>query len=322
MEALEGAAPVVAEAVRSGFVEARHRGHLIAVAADGTAALSVGDPARPFHPRSANKPMQALGMLRAGLALDGELLALACASHAGEDFHARGVARILADVGLDESALRCPPARPEDDPALVAFLRAGREATPLRNNCSGKHAAMLATCVRNGWPTDSYTAPDHPLQQRIRATIEELTGETVAHTAVDGCGAPAFAVSLVGLARAYRALALGAPGSLERRIADVVAAFPAWVSGTHRDEAELIGRVPGLLAKGCAEACYAAALPDGRAVALKIDDGASRARPVVMAVALRRLGVPGLDDLTHAPVYGGGRRVGDLRALDPDGTSS
>lgn len=310
-------APIVAEVVRSGFVEARHRGHVIALESDGSVAWSIGEVTRPIHPRSANKPLQALAMVRAGLGLEGELLALVCASHAGEDFHAQSVTRILADVGLDATALRCPPARPEDEDALASLLRSGRDANPIRNNCSGKHSGMLATCVRNGWPTRTYVDPDHLLQKGIRATIEELTGETVAHTAVDGCGAPAFAFSLAGLARAYRALALGASGTPERRIADAVAAHPTWVSGTRRDEAKLIGGVPGLLAKGGAEACYAAALPDGRTVALKIDDGANRARPVVMAAALRRLGVdaPVLDELASSPLLGGGARIGEIRPV-------
>lgn len=310
-------APVVAEVVRSGFVEARHRGHVIALEADGSVAWAIGDTAHPILPRSVKKPLQALGMLRAGLDLEDRLLALVCASHAGEDFHADGVREILAGAGQDEPALHCPPARPEDDPALVAFLRAGGEATPIRNNCSGKHAGMLATCVVAGWPTDSYADPDHPLQKLIRTTIEELAGESVAHTAVDGCGAPAFAFSLAGLARAYRLLALGEPGTPERRIAATVAAHPTSVSGTRRDEARLISNVPGLLAKAGAEACYAAALPDGRTVALKIDDGAGRARPVVMAAALRRLGVdaPVLSELATAPVVGGGRPVGELRPV-------
>ena len=310
---------VVAEVVRSGLVESRHHGSVVALDADGVAVLTVGDTGTPMYPRSSNKPGQAAAMVRHGLPLDGELLALAAASHSGEDFHLRGTRRILASAGLDESLLRNTPGWPLDEIAMVAYARQGRDRSSIAADCSGKHAAMLVTCTVNRWSTDDYLLPDHPLQQAIRGTIAELAGESVAHVGVDGCGAPLFALTLTGVARMYRSLALGAPGSAERRVVDAIQEHPQWTSGTTRHEARLIRAVPCLFAKAGAEGVYAAALDDGRAVALKIADGGHRAAPVVMAAALRRLGVdhPVLVELGRAPVLGGGEPVGEIRAALP-----
>ncbi len=311
---------VVAEIVRSGFVEGHHYGSVVALDADGSVAWSVGDAASQIFPRSCNKPVQALGMLRAGLDLDGELLALACASHSGEPFHLDGVRKILAGAGLDESALQTPPDYPLDDEAREAVIRQGGAKAPITMNCSGKHAAMLATCVANGWDTSTYLSPDHPLQVAIAETFAELTGEPVEAVAVDGCGAPLLSTSLSGLARAFRALSVAEEGP-EARIAGAIRGNPEYVSGTRRDEARLLRAVPGAIGKAGAESCYAVALPDGRAVALKTDDGAARVRPVLMAEALRRLGVtttPGVDAAEveatgRVELLGGGRPVGEIR---------
>lgn len=294
----------------------------MALAADGSVDWSLGDVRAAVYPRSCNKPMQAVGMLRAGLRLDGELLALAAASHSGEPFHLLGVRQILADVGLDEGALQNPPDFPLDEVSRVEYIQAGHAKSPLAMNCSGKHAAMLATCVVNGWPTETYRDLTHPLQREIAATFAELTAEPIAWTGVDGCGAPLFATSLVGLARAFRTLVLARPGSPERRVADAYVAHPEFASGTTRDEAALMHAVPGAVCKAGAEGCYALALPDGRAVALKIEDGASRGRPVVMAAALHRLGAdrePGVDTdavlaTGRVAVLGAGAPVGELRS--------
>jgi L-asparaginase II len=312
---------VVAEIVRSGFVEGHHYGSVVVLAADGSVDWSVGDVESPVLPRSCNKPVQALGMLRAGLDLDGELLALASASHSGEPFHLEGVRRILAGAGLDESALQTPPDYPLDDQARDELLRAGGKRSSIAMNCSGKHAAMLATCAANGWDTGTYLDPAHPLQTTIAATFAELTGEPVEVTAVDGCGAPLLSTSLTGLARAFRALAVAGSGP-ERRVADAIRAFPEYTSGSRRDEAQLLRAVPGSIGKAGAESCYAVALADGRAVALKTDDGAARVRPVLMAAALERMGVPqeeGVDakavrETGVLELLGGGRPVGVIRA--------
>jgi L-asparaginase II len=260
--------------------------------------------------------MQAVGMLEAGLDLDGELLALACASHSGEAFHVEGVRRILAAAGLDESALRTPPDYPVDEEEKYAFLAAGGTKAPIWMNCSGKHAAMLATCVANGWPLDTYRDPDHPLQQRLAGAVARLAGEPVAATGVDGCGAPVFALTLAGLARAFVAIATAEPGTSEHRVAEAIRHHPEWLGGTRRDVTALVRGVPGLIAKDGAEGVYAAALPDGRVVTLKVEDGGQRARPPLMIAALRALGadVSALDELAEAPLLGGGRPVGAVRA--------
>lgn len=314
--------PVVAEIVRSGFVEGHHYGTVVALDSAHQVSFALGDPSAAMLPRSCNKPLQAVGLLRAGLDLDGELLALACASHSGEEFHLDGVRRILAGVGLGEGALQTPPGWPLDDAERDRLLRAGGRMTPLQMNCSGKHAAMLATCVANGWPTDTYLDHDHPVQQAIAATFADLTGEPVAHVAVDGCGAPLLGTSLRGLARAFSVLATGA-GPEEQRVAAAIRQHPEFVSGSTRDELALLRAIPGAIAKAGAESCYAVALPDGRSFALKIDDGATRARPVVMAALLRRLGVdlePGVDtDAVRRTgehlLHGGGVVVGEIRAV-------
>jgi L-asparaginase II len=309
------ALPVLVEIVRSGFVEGVHRGRLVLLDADGSVALEVGDARATVLPRSSNKLMQATGMLEAGLDLEGELLAVAAGSHSAQEFHIEAVRKILAGAGLSEEALQTPPAAPSDEQALAAFHRSGEYEAPVYFNCSGKHAAMLATSVRNGWPIETYLDPAHPVQLAARAAIERLTGEPVQAEAVDGCGAPLLGFSLLGLARAFRAAVLAEPGSAERRVADAMRAHPRYVSGDAGLDTIAMGSVSGLLAKIGAEAVYAAALPDGRALAFKIDDGAKRAVPVVLAEALRRLDVAAADVAAFGTValYGGGRPVGELR---------
>lgn len=322
MTARPTAKPIVAEIVRSGFVEGHHYGSVVAIDADGSPVLAIGDVTSPVLPRSCNKPLQALAMVRCGLDLHDELLALACASHSGEPFHLDGVRRILAGAGLDESDLQTPPDYPLDDDARDQMVRSGGGKSAIAMNCSGKHAAMLATCVLNSWPTRTYLSTDHPLQQAIAETFAEMTGEPVAVTAVDGCGAPLLSTSLTGLARAFATLATATRGP-ERAIADAIRSNPHFVSGTRRDEAAMLRAVPGAIAKGGAESCYVLALADGRAVALKHDDGAPRVRPVVMAAVLERLGVfgePGVDAAAaratgKLPLLGGAEVVGEIRAV-------
>jgi L-asparaginase II len=298
---------------------------VVVLGADGHVQQQAGEVAEPMFPRSSNKPMQAAGMLRCGLDASGKLLALAAASHSGEDFHVAGVREILARAGLDEAALQCPPALPMDEGAQRALLRLGGDAERVSMNCSGKHAAMLATCVSAGWPTGSYLDPGHPLQVGIRATLEDLAGERVAAVGVDGCGAPLFALSLTGLARAMRAMTQAEPGSAERKVADAMRAHPDWTSGTTRPERALMAAVPGLLLKSGAEGVEAFALADGRAVAYKIEDGAARARPPLTVALLRALGVAAgagvdrgaLDRIAAVPVVGGDGVVGEIRAVIP-----
>ncbi len=314
-------AQVVAEIVRSGFVEGHHYGSLLALDARGEVAWSVGEVEAPILPRSCSKPLQALGMVRAGLDLPEELLALTCASHSGEPVHQEGVRRILATAGLEVDALQTPPDWPLDDEEREWALRQDGQKTSLAMNCSGKHAGMLATCQVNGWDLATYRDPEHPLQQAITATFVEMTGEPVDTVAVDGCGAPLLPTSLTGLARAFRRLAVAERGP-ERRIAEAVRHHPQMVSGTRRDELVLLQAVPGAIGKAGAESCYVVALPDGRAFALKTDDGAGRVRPVLMAAALERSGVledAGVDaeavrGTGVVTLFGGGRPVGEIRA--------
>jgi len=307
--------PVLAEVIRSGFTESQHRGAIAALAADGTLVLTAGRSDVPFLPRSANKPLQAVAMLRCGLSLDGELLALAAASHSGEDFHTDGVRKILSGAGLGEDDLRCPASWPLDTGTAHRLIARGEGMSRVRMNCSGKHAAMLATCAANGWPVASYLDPGHPLQQAIRDTIAELAGQWPAATGVDGCGAPLFALTLTGLARAFRTLVLAGLGTPERRVADAMRAHPEWTSGTERDERRLMTAVPGLLVKAGAEGVNAFALADGRAGAIKIDDGGARARTPVTTAVLRQLGAVVPDALATVPVTGGDAVVGEIRAV-------
>jgi L-asparaginase II len=310
---IEDGAQVVARVVRGGMTESVHRGHLVVLAPDGSELLRRGDPDRTFFARSSLKPVQAVAMLRSGLDVDGELLALACASHSGEPDHLAGVRRILAGAGLDEADLDNTPALPLDADAATAWVLAGNKPTSLTQNCSGKHAAMLATCVAAGWDRGGYRDPDHPLQRMVRATVAELTGDgDPAHVTVDGCGAPLFSCTPAGLARAFRRIATAPAGTPEHRVAEAVRAHPWWIGGTGRFATDLIEAVPGLVAKDGAEGVFAAALPDGAALAVKIADGSPRPLPPVVTALLEKLGVPGLEAVGTVSVLGHGAPVGQV----------
>ena len=228
-------------------------------------------------PRSCNKPLQALAMVRAGLDLPPELLALACASHSGEPFHLDGVRRILAGAGLDESALQTPPDLPADDEARATALRRERALARMLMNCSGKHAAMLATCVVNGWDTATYLDPDHPLQQGILRRPSPSTPGSRPRSRGRRVRCAAALRALTGLAAAFRrsrwacAHAQRAPS---RRGSPRRSAAPGPRVGHHARRAALLARGAGSRSpRPAPRRCYAVALPDGRAWALKIDDG-------------------------------------------------
>lgn len=312
----------VAHLVRGGVIEGIHYGSVVVLGADGRVELQVGDIEAAFYPRSALKPVQAVAMLRAGLPLDGELLSLAAASHSGEERHLAGSRRILELAGLAEDDLRNVPDLPFDPVVRDGWIREGRLPSRLAQNCSGKHAAMLYTCELNGWPLDSYLDPGHPLQQAIAEIVEDLTGQRIARVTVDGCGAPLFSISLHGLARAAARITTAAPDTPEALVADAMRDHAEMASGSGRDVAALMRAVPGLLSKDGFEGVQVAALPDGRAVAVKIADGANRARVPVTAAALARAGVDPelLTEFDGEALLGGGREVGRVRparALDP-----
>jgi len=305
--------PVLVEAERSGWVESVHTGSLLAVRADGSVAFALGQVETPILPRSANKPLQAIGLLAAGWQpADTRELALACASHSGEPQHCDVVRQVLTGAGVDEDALGCPSALPLGEAAAHDLLRRGGEANRLTMNCSGKHAAMLACCVANGWPTSDYLDPAHPVQQAVAEAVERLAGEQVRHVAVDGCGAPQHALSLQGLARAFGRVSTD--GGHCRHVSTAMREHPLLVGGTGREVSELLAGVPDLVVKDGAEGVYAAARPGYGAVAVKVADGASRAAPLLVVAGLRALGCTGevLDRIGRPPVLGGGRPVGSL----------
>ncbi|MGF7122214.1 asparaginase [Rhodococcus sp. AG1013] len=307
------------EVVRSGFRECVHRGSLVVLAPDGTSTLTLGEVHTPIYPRSSNKPMQAVALLRSGFVPESsEQLAIASASHEGELAHVELVEQLLDRHGLEERQLQCPPDLPANELARAEVLAAGRPPRTVYMNCSGKHAAMLAACAANDWPMDTYLDPAHPLQRTVIGTIAELSGEPETELGIDGCGLPIIPVSLTNLARAFSRLATAEPGSAERSVADAIRAHPHLVSGTGRDDARLMPAVPGLLCKAGADGVHAGALPDGTAFAFKIDDGHERARLPLTAALLHRLGVTWSEDhaaLASQPVLGGGARVGTIRAV-------
>ena len=302
---------IVAAVDRNGVDESFHHGTVVVADPSGCRAL-VGDIDTVIYPRSSLKPLQTTAMLDAGLRLDSRGLALACASHDGSPAHLAVVREVLANAGRSEADLATTPDLPYDRGEAERVLAAGGGRTSLQMNCSGKHAAMIATCVAAGWPVDGHLEPDHPLQVHVAAIVERLTGD-VAHIGVDGCGAPTHAVPIGGLA-----LAISAIAAERGKVWSAMTAHPELVGGPERPVSVLMRAVPGLMAKDGAEGVFVAGLPDGRAVVVKISDGASRAAAVVAAAALRTLGVDvpdEVDALLAPPVLGGGRTVGRVRAL-------
>lgn len=321
---------LLAEVRRGALVESEHRGHLVVLRPDGTTLLAVGDPGATIWPRSAVKPLQAVAMLRSGLEIDDEGLALACASHSGTAAHVAVVRRVLDGAGLGEQDLQNTPDLPLDPEAADERRRGGHGPSSVTQNCSGKHAAMLATCVAAGWELATYRAPEHPLQRAVRDVVAELTGTPVEHVTVDGCGAPLLSSTTEGLARAFGRLASAPtrdPGSAEARVARVMSSHPWLVGGPGRDVTALMAAVPGMVAKDGAEGVHAVGLADGSAVALKIADGAGRPRAAVTVAALETLWqqdwstAPGADALARVravgqvPVLGHGRPVGQVVAV-------
>ena len=300
---------VLAEYVRDGVVESEHRGILVMLKADGSVFKSLGDIETKIYPRSTVKCAQAAAMVRHGLKLEPRLLALAQSSHSGGEMHMDGAREILASVGLSESALQCALDRPLGDAERRAWGE--RPPTQIAMNCSGKHAAMLATCVKNGWPIETYLEQCHPLQLAIKAELEKLAGETISLTSTDGCGAPLFLLSLIGLARAVRAITISTD-PVHQSVMSAARAFPEMVGGVGRHNTEMMQQVPGLFMKDGAEAVNVCSLADGRTFAFKVSDGSLRAFRTIVHACLKDFGID--TPLTLEKVMGGPRVIGTIRA--------
>lgn len=306
----------VAVVERNDVVESVHFGAMVGLACDGSVEFAVGNPDTIIYPRSANKAFQGVAMLRAGLQLPADLLALACASHDGAPEQIDDVRRILAYANLDDTALGNTADLPLDVTEAHALVAAGGTAAPVHMTCSGKHAAMVVTCAHNDWPIDTYLDVEHPLQRMVTDTIDELVGSH-SSIGVDGCGSPAHTVSLRGLAAGYRAIATGLAGPLGEQVHEAMHRYPGRRGGASHDQVVLVDYVPTMLAKWGADGVYVAALADGRALALKIADGAERARPHVFVAGLLALGIdvrPVVDQIPNR-VLGHGRSVGRIRSV-------
>jgi L-asparaginase II len=248
-------------------------------------------------------------MVRAGLKLEPKLLALGCSSHSGSEAHLAAVREILAMAKLDETVLQCMLDKPLGDSERREW--GDKPATRISMNCSGKHAAMLLTCVVNGWPTDSYLDPVHPLQVAIKAELETLAGEKITLTSTDGCGAPLFLLSVAGLAKAIRNITISTD-SIHQEVMAASRAFPEMVAGKGRLTTQMIEAVPGLYMKDGAEAVEVASMPDGRTLVFKVSDGSLRPFRVLVHAGLKKLGI----DSPYEPenVLGGDRIIGNIRA--------
>lgn len=303
--------PVLITVTRSGFPESVHRGAVCVIDADGETVFAAGAVDRPVLPRSAVKPLQAIPLIEDGAAdtwkSTGEEIALACASHSGDPVHLRTARGWLDRLGLPEDVLACGAHLPLGRMSAIRMEANGEAPSRLHNNCSGKHLAMISAALNNGQPLEGYERPDHPVQQRIRDIVSDITGAALADAAVtvDGCGAPCWAIPLRAIARGYARFAdtRGMPvprQSAIRRLKVAIASHPEHVAGGERFDTALIRRKGnGLVVKTGAEGVYAAALPYfGLGVALKIDDGARRAAEVAMAAVLRYLEL--LDDADWA----------------------
>jgi L-asparaginase II len=300
---------VLAEYVRDGVVESEHRGFLAVLNADGSLFKSLGDIDTKIFPRSTVKCFQASAMVRSGLDLEPRLLALAQSSHSGGAMHMDGAREILASVGLTESALQCATDRPLGDAERRAW--GDQEPAQIAMNCSGKHAAMLATCVKNGWPIETYLEQSHPLQIAIKKELEDLSGEAIILTSTDGCGAPLFLISVIGLARAIRAITIS-NDLVHQSVMNAARAFPEMVGGIGRHNTEMMQQVPGLFMKDGAEAVNVCSLSDGRTIVFKVSDGSLRAFRTIVHACLKDFGID--TALTPEKVMGGPRVIGTIRA--------
>ncbi|MFM1938075.1 MAG: hypothetical protein RLZZ320_933 [Actinomycetota bacterium] len=300
---------VLLEVVRNDLVESVHAGHLIILDASGNTVLQLGDIDSLIYPRSAVKSLQASAMLRAGAKLNDQQIALACASHAGSSQHLAVAISTLASVGLDENALRNTPDKPLDPKERAAW--GDKAPSSLAANCSGKHSAMLATCVANNWDIKSYKDPTHPLQIAIKKEFEELSGEKISKVAVDGCGAPLFALSLKGLANSVRNLTLS-NDPIHQRVVNACITNPVLVSGVGRLPTLLMEKVNGLFVKDGAEGVMIISTSKGELIVWKMSDGSQRGAGALAVATLLHLGIS--VEIEREKVLGDGQVVGEIRA--------
>ncbi|AQS87757.1 L-asparaginase II [Neoasaia chiangmaiensis NBRC 101099] len=331
---------VLAEVLRGDRVESRHGGRAVVVDAAGRVVWSMGDVAAAVYPRSTVKALLALPLVETGTAsrlnLSDDELALACASHNGEAAHAETAARMLSRVGRDVGCLECGTHWPTLDSAARELAAEGKAASPLHNNCSGKHAGMICVACDQGIDPTGYISPDHPVQQAATAVLAEMTGAAHedAMRGIDGCSMPTYAIPLTALARGFARFGGGVGLHPDRaaaasRLRAAVAAAPFMVAGSGRFDTVLMRHFgERLFCKMGAEGVMVAALPQlGLGFALKADDGGNRAVEVALAALLRRFGGDVLQEADHAVLDGlahqtlrnwNGLTVGAIRAAVPD----
>ena len=300
---------VLAKVTRGDLVESLHLGHLVVLNSDGSTYLSKGSPELPIYPRSAIKSLQASAMIKAGLIVKDDELAIICASHSGAQNHIDLVIKMLTSRGISTSQLKNAVDKPLGEKEKISWGE--KPANQLAQNCSGKHAGMLMTCLQNGWDMKSYLDLDHPLQVAIKNEIEELAGEKVSATSVDGCGAPLFAISLIGLAKAISNL-VKSSDLVYQQIALACTKYPELVAGDGRLTTRMMQAVAGLFMKEGAEGVQVCALRDGRVIAIKIIDGSWRpVAPIIMEI-FKRWGVEIPDE--SVKIYGGTSVIGEVIA--------
>lgn len=299
------------EVWRGGILESTHFGAIAVVGIDGELVDFIGDIDCASYPRSAAKLMQATAMVKAGLDLAPDQLALVAASHSGGDAHVEVLRGILQIQGFTTGDLICTPFLPLGSTERKMY--AG-PPIPERSDCSGKHSGFLSTTKINGWDLETYLDPNHPLQIAIKNEIELQTSMPVKHVTVDGCGAPLYSSSLHGLAVAFNRAVQASPEMPERQVADAMRSYPELVGGLGREVTEAMNSLPGLLCKDGADGVFAMAHPDHGAVAFKISDGGARGVNLLIRQILAGWGVvkfsPALRDF---PVIGGGKLVGENR---------
>jgi L-asparaginase II len=301
------AGEVLAKVTRGDLVESLHLGHLIVLNADGSTYLSKGSPELPIYPRSAIKSLQAAAMLKAGLKVEENELAIICASHSGSQSHIDLVTKMLTLRGISTSQLKNAVDKPLGEKEKITWGE--KPASQLAQNCSGKHAGMLITCQQNGWDMNAYLDLNHPLQVAIKNEIEELSGEKVSATSVDGCGAPLFAISLIGLAKSISSL-VKSKEDLYQQIVLACTKYPELVAGDGRLTTRMMRAVPGLFMKEGAEGVQVCSLSDGRVIAIKIIDGSWRpVAPIIMEI-FKRWGIEMPDE--SVKIYGGSSVIGGV----------